>query len=997
MLSALLAPLRFLFRALAMRVSLPLLRFTAFAVTWIASGLAVACLGGVVAFFMIASTVPDPSPLYRYRPVVATEVTDQSGNAMFRLSREYRLFVPYEDLPDHLIYAFLVAEDQRFFEHGGVDGISLLRAAFANIKRSYQKQRALGGSTITQQVAKMYVGADRTFMRKLREAILAAKLEQRLEKSQILEIYLNEVFFGVNTYGVGAATERYFGKSIKDLDLSEAAFLAALPKGPNNYHPLRHPEAAKERRDWVLARMAEAGIISQLDAQYAVAQSLPQTIHYGLRGSPSSYFDLEVQRELEQRFGEAAIYSQGLQARSSLDPDLQQLAEMTLQEHILTLDVKEGFRGPIQRLNLHEKGWDRAFLDLQLAQVFPGWRPALIIQTSGAQARLLFKTGQEGRMRLEDMAWARPYRFGQGPGPYPERVDQVLFPGDVVWVEALAERPAELPGTGPGKDQGEEPALPGNAASLLNAAYVEVSAQMNASANADATPRDNGEAPAESTSLGLPRYRLRQLPLLSGAALVMDTQTAQIKALVGGVSPKLSHFNRATQALRQPGSTIKPFVALAALSNGLSPNTKLADQKLTIRSPGAPDWSPQNYDRKFWGNISLSKALTYSRNVPMVRLYQKLGLGPINQTLQALRLYDAPLSNPSVVLGANETSLMRLAAAYAAIANHGVYRQPTTLAHVEGSDGVLLFSAQQESREQCLMSAFCQLLDGEAAVSQQAAKDLQGMLRQVMVQGTGRSTQAKVPYPLMGKTGTSNAARDAWFIGFDEHTLIAVFVGYDTPESLGKRATGGGIAGPIFADLFNGMRDWQNGQLSIAMKARGFRVGRSFDREAERGLAALGIAQDGHKTKRTAAAERKRAPQKPQQPQQPTTTNPTPVNTPSVGNHPSGLNSGLVSGLSPQTADPASNTLLPGAGFGGATNSGQAYINPGYAGQGFANQGFANQGYVNQGFTNQGYANQGVFASPPPVPQVYYPAPAPAPVLVPQPYYGQPVLVPLTR
>ncbi len=972
LLSGLLFPARALWRLFAVQLSLPLVRFTAFMVTWLASALAVACLSGVVAFFMIASTVPDPSPLYRYRPVVATEVTDQTGSAMFRLSREYRLFVPYEDLPDHLIYAFLVAEDQRFFEHSGVDGISLLRAAVANIKRSYQKQRALGGSTITQQVAKMYVGADRTFMRKLREAILAAKLEQRLEKSQILEIYLNEVFFGVNTYGVGAASERYFGKSVKDLDLSEAAFLAALPKGPNNYHPLRHPQAAKERRDWVLARLAEAGIISDLDAQYAAAQSLPQTIHYGLRGSPSSYFDLEVQRELEQRFGETAIFSQGLQARSSLDPELQQLAEMTLQEHILTLDAKEGFRGPIQRFNLNDKGWDRAFLDLQLAQVFPGWRPALVVQTSGEQARLLFKTGEEGRMRFEDMAWARPYRFGLGPGPYPQRVDQALFPGDVIWVEALAERPAVLQNERPAP----EPALPGNAASLLNAAYHEISTKA--------------DEPDQATSQGLPRYRLRQLPLLSGAALVMDTKTAQIKALVGGVSPKLSSFNRATQALRQPGSTIKPFVALAALDAGLTPKTKLLDKKLTITSPGAPDWSPQNYDREFWGPISLTKALTYSRNVPMVRLYEKLGLEPINQTLQALQLYDRPVTNPSVVLGANETSLMRLAAAYAAIANGGVYQQPTTLAQVEDADGVLLFSAQEASREQCLMSAFCQLLEARNASSPEAATALQGMLRKVMTDGTGRATQAKVPYPLMGKTGTSNSARDAWFIGFDEHTLIAVFVGYDTPESLGKKATGGGIAGPIFADLFNGMRDWQNGQLSIAMKARGFRVGRAFDREAERGLAAVGRPQDGAtpeakpatrpKTAKATAASKQR---------QAKTPSARPQTVGLVTDHPSGLVTG------------ASGTVLPGAGYAlpgdanqGTANNGYA-TNNAYAGQGYVVPGFTNQGYVNQGYSNQGFGNQGIFASPPPVPQVLYPAPAP--VLVPQSYYGQPVFVPLTR
>ncbi len=816
-------PLRFVVRLVAVQLSMPMLRFLAGGLTWLASGLALAALTSVVGFFLLASSVPDPSPLYRYRPVVASEISDQAGQTMFRLSHEYRLFAPYQDMPNHLIYAFLVAEDQRFFEHSGVDGVSLLRAAAANVQRSFQKQRALGGSTITQQVSKMYVGSERTFLRKLREAIFAAKLEQRLSKQKILEIYLNEVFFGVNTYGVGAAAERYFGKKIQDLTLSEAAFLAALPKGPNNYHPLRHPEAAKERRDWVLARMAEAGIISELDAQFAVSQPLPQTIHYGLRGTPTTYFDLEVKRELEQRFGESALYSQGLRVRSSLDPELQSLAEMSLQEHIIALDIKAGFRGPIQQFDLSLPGWDREFLDLQLAQVFEGWQPALVVKANAERAVLVFKSGARGLMRLEDMAWARPYRFGQKPGAYPQRVDQALQAGDVIWVEAHEDRQAEGEIKHPQIDQ---PTL-GNPSMLLAA-----------------LSQPQGAEPGLSDEQ-LKRYRLRQLPILSGAALVMDTRTAQIKALVGGISPKLSHFNRATQAMRQPGSTIKPFVALAALEQGLRPSSKLQDNKLTISLAGSPDWSPQNYDRKFWGSISLSKALTYSRNVPMVRLYQKLGMKPISQTMQGLGLYDAPLHNPSAVLGANETSLMRLAAAYAAVANDGIYREPTTLSQVEDADGLLLFNAQEGDREQCLMSAFCQALEAREVASAKSAGDLRAMLRSVMTDGTGRSTQAKVPHALMGKTGTSNAARDAWFIGFDQHTLVAVFVGYDTPESLGDKATGGGIAGPIFANIFKSMRAWQSGQFSIAMTARGFRVGRSFDAQTEVALAELGRSQQG--------------------------------------------------------------------------------------------------------------------------------------------------------
>lgn len=929
---------------------MPLLRFLAGLLTWLTGGLAIAALLGVVGFFWLANSVPDPSPLYRYRPVVASEVSDQAGQTMFRLSHEYRLFVPYQDLPNHLVYAFLVAEDQRFFEHAGVDGVSLLRAAAANVQRSYQKQRALGGSTITQQVSKMYVGSERTFMRKLREAIFAAKLEQRLSKQQILEIYLNEVFFGVNTYGVGAAAERYFGKLVQDLTLSEAAFLAALPKGPNNYHPLRHPEAAKERRDWVLARMAEAGIISDLDAQYAVTQPLPQTIHYGLRGTPSTYFDLEVKRELEQRFGESALYSQGLRVRSSLDPELQKLAEMSLQEQIITLDVKAGFRGPIQQFDLSLPGWDRQFLDLQLAQVFEGWQPALVIKADAERAVLVFKSGAKGLMLLEDMAWARPYRFGQAPGAYPERVDQVLQAGDAIWVEVAEERAPTAEQQRPPADQ---PAL-GSPALLAAALTLPTSA-----------------APGLSEDQ-LKRYRLRQLPILSGAALVMDTQTAQIKALVGGVSPKLSHFNRATQAMRQPGSTIKPFVALAALEQGLRPSDTLTDKPLTIRQAGAPDWSPQNYDRKFWGSISLSKALTYSRNVPMVRLYEKFGMTPISQTLQGLGLYDAPLRNPSAVLGANETSLMRLAAAYAAVANDGIYREPTTLSQVEDADGLLLFNATEAGREQCLMSAFCQALEEREVASARASSDLRTMLRAVMTDGTGRSTQAKLPYAVMGKTGTSNAARDAWFIGFDEHTLVAVFVGYDTPETLGEKATGGGIAGPIFADIFKSMREWQSGQFSIAMKARGFRVGRSFDQQNTLALAALG------RPDRQGTGETPNAGTKPRKQQ----------------DQAQNRNKSKPQSPAPAAQQPAtSGTLAAGHGL----------YDPGASGAGLNAGGFNNSGLV----SGQAAGYGSYLAAPPPLPSGAYLVPSlpqmaapmptlvyPAPVLVPQPGYGQPIFWP---
>ena len=754
-------------------------------------------------FFLVddvEQTLPEPKPISRFAATRTTVVYDPSGAESFRVANEYRLFEPIHTMPKILIAAFIAAEDQRFYEHKGVDGESFARAMFQNIRRVMQDKRALGGSTITQQVAKISMGNDRTFTRKLREALYATKLERSLSKDQIMEIYLNKIYFGVNTYGVGAAAERYFGKSVQQLNLSEVAYLAALPKGPVNYHPTRRTEAARARRNWVVSRMLELDMISRVEAEVATARELPQTLYYELRGAPRGHFNKEVNRELRARYGKNAVGEQGLKVVSTFEPETQKLTELVLSRHLLEMDALMGYRGPVGRVDMTDPAWDLRFLSMKNPSDFGNWQLALVLETRGHRAGIVLDNGRMGRLTLPDVKWARKYSNGEKINPLPWRVSDVVKVGDVILVE---------PSSG----------------AIASPIFDDETPDLNERAQ---SLRARVDAMRDELSTA-PRYRLRQNPELNGAAIVLDAKTSQVRAMSGGFSSSQSAFNRASQALRQPGSTVKPFVALAALESGYKPWSILNDKEMTLTLKGGEIWTPKNAGGGYWERVRLDRALVHSRNVPMVNLYYDVGRDKINDVLQKVDLYDEFIDTPSVVLGANETTLVRLASAYAAIANGGKFREATALASVHDSHDELLFTSNNEQIEECEQSVMCRANTQERIASTYAVNSLKKILREAMLKGTGKNVQKLVAEPVWGKTGTTNGARDAWFAGFTDDLVIAIYVGYDTPRSLGDKATGGRIAGPIFADLLNGLRRLETGDDPAATRIASFKPGRAFE------------------------------------------------------------------------------------------------------------------------------------------------------------------------
>lgn len=774
----------------------------------IAGGITYACLFAAVTvgagFFLvdtIENTLPEPKPISRFSTTRTTQVFDPSGAESFRVANEYRLFEPIHTMPEILISAFIAAEDQRFYEHSGLDGESFARAMVQNVRRVMTDKRLLGGSTITQQVAKISMGADRTMARKLREAIYATKLERSLTKDQILEIYLNKIYFGVNTYGVGAAAERYFGKSVQQLNLSEVAYLAALPKGPVNYHPTRRPEAAKARRDWVVSRMLELDMISQVEAEVAVSRALNKELFYGLRSAARGHFNKEVKRELGQRFGQNAIGTQGFEVVSTFEPETQKFAELTLSRHLLELDALMGFRGPLTRVDMTDPAWDQRFLSVENPSDFENWQTALVLEVRNHRAGIVLDNGRMGRLTLQDVKWARKYSNGEKIYPLPWRVSDVVSVGDIILVEPLS----------------------GATASPI---FDETTPDLNRMAQR----LRNRVAEKRSDLPTAPRYRLRQNPELNGSVVILDAKSSQVKAMVGGYSSTQSAFNRATQAQRQPGSTIKPFIALTALENGYRGWSKLKDEEMTLTLKGGEIWTPKNAGGGFWGEMSLEQAIVHSKNVPLVNLYYQLGHEKLNETFEGMNLYDEYINTPSVVLGANETSLLRLTAAYGALANDGTYREPTTIASVRDPHGELLYASNNDLTVDCLATAFCHRNEESSVASFKAVQRLKTILRKGMEEGTGKNVNKLLSETVYGKTGTTNGSRDAWFVGFTDDLVVGVFVGYDNPRSLGENATGSRVAGPIFADLMNGIRKLENGDETSAAQLASYSTSQAFDR-----------------------------------------------------------------------------------------------------------------------------------------------------------------------
>ncbi len=737
--------------------------------------------GGYFAWLRFSADLPDVDGLRNYQPPVMSRVYAGDARLMAELATERRIFVPYSAMPDVVKQAFVSAEDQNFWIHRGVDPLAIVRAGVFDLTHMGQGRRPVGASTITQQVAKnMLLDNQVSLARKAREAILAMRIEQNLSKERILELYLNEIYLGMGSYGVAAAAQAYFDKPLEKLSLSEAAFLAALPKAPNNYNPFRFPDAAKARRDWVLDRMAEDHVIQAAQAASAKAEAIVPAEFRRPQPIPGAeWFAEDVRRELIARFGADVTTQGGLMVRTSLDPVLQTAAEKAVRDGLMAYDRKMGgWRGPVSHLDGGAglaKDWAGPLSQVARPPgMLPDWRLAVVLGASDTEARLgwLDPAGQAavqapqqrfGTLALSDLAWARPVKDGK-PGPAPRRMAEVVQQGDVVMIE------------------------PGAAAQAPQAA------QPPKSQPAGPDPRGK-PAPVPQQ-----RLALRQIPIVQGALVSLDPTTGRVLAMVGGWSFEGSQFNRATQAQRQPGSSFKPFVYLTALEKGVSPSQRFLDAPVVMDMGAAGRWRPNNYEMEFGGPTPLRVALERSLNLVTLHVAQSVGMEAIAETAIAFHEVDSMPRVLPAALGAVETTVLREAGAYASLDEGGREVFPSLIDSVQDRDGHVVWRPSAIECGDCTDQASPpQLTDQRKEIADPASVfQLVTMMQGVTTRGTGVNVVAGLGHPIAGKTGTTQDFTDAWFSGFTPDLVTTVWVGFDNPATLGNNETGAAVAGPIW-------------------------------------------------------------------------------------------------------------------------------------------------------------------------------------------------------
>ncbi len=574
-------------------------------------------IGASVTVFYFDRDLPSHKQLANYVPATGTKVYAADGSFMVEFESEHRIPVAIDKIPPVLIHAFLAAEDRDFYTHKGVNPVAIFRAAVADVGRYQKGQRPMGASTITQQVVRHFLLTNEvSVVRKIKEMLLAYRIEHELSKERILEIYLNEIYLGAGAYGVAAAADTYFQKPLDQLTLAEAAFIAALPKAPNNYHPVRHAPAARTRRDWVLTSMAEGGWITQDEAKAAMAEALRVHVREP-DGGQNGYFAEEVRRELIGRFGDKAVYEGGMKVHTSYRPNYQKIAETAFRNGLVDYDRRHGWRGPLAHLP-NPAAAVAALPGMADPPGITSWQVAAVTAVDGGSVRVTLRNGATGVIPLQDMLWARKTLDDQRLGAGVHRALDVVQPGDIVLVEPVA-------------------------TAAVTAAAAPVKARY--------APR---QPPSET------RYVLRQLPDVSGGVVVMDPKTGRINALVGGWSFQQSQFDRATQAKRQPGSAFKPFVYVTALANGFTPQSVVDDAPIELpQGPGQPPWRPVNYEGNYVGPSTIEDALVHSRNLVTARLSTMIGLPSIAKTVQDFDVMDRMPLYYSMVLGAGETTLLR--------------------------------------------------------------------------------------------------------------------------------------------------------------------------------------------------------------------------------------------------------------------------------------------------------------------------------------------------
>ncbi len=710
--------------------------------------------------FVYSHDLPGHEALANYTPPTISRIYSREGRIVDEFAVERRLFVPGEEIPDLVAHAFVSAEDRNFYQHSGYDPRAIA-AAFVEAVRSRGRD-VRGASTITQQVMKNFLlDGSRTVERKVREIILAARIETALSKDRILELYLNEIFLGQNSYGVAAAAQTYFNTNLEDLTLEQAAYLAALPQAPSNFHPVRDYDRAISRRNYVLREMFENGYITRQDMERASATPL-ETVQGGhiepfrTAMPPRNYFTDEIRRQLSAQYGENEFLSGGYAVRATMDESLQRVAERALRRALESYDREQGvWRGPAARIDPallgDEAAWRAALADTEIARDIEGWAPAVVLSVNAQAARLGIEDMALDRdahvILAEDVTWARPLNPDGSRGRQARGPDDLLAPGDVVHVQALS-------ADGDGAVQG---------------------------------------------------WSLRQVPEVQGGFMAMDVNTGRVLAMQGGFSYQQSSFNRATQATRQPGSSFKTLVYAAALDSGYSPNTIVIDAPFEMETPEGI-WRPQNASDRYYGPTPLRTGIEMSRNLMTVRLAQDVGMETVARYAERFGVYDRMQPFLSNALGSQETTLFRMVAAYAMFANGGERVDPTLVDRIQDRWGNTVYRQDQRQCPDCQVAALeagiapAVISNRQRVINPITAYQLTSMMQGVVDRGTAASS-VNLPVPAAGKTGTTNEARDVWFVGYTSSIAAGCYIGFDQPRPLGRSASGGRLCGPVFNDF----------------------------------------------------------------------------------------------------------------------------------------------------------------------------------------------------
>jgi len=738
--------------ALARAMKLTLRNWWKYALIGVGGTILGVFLGIAVYIFVVTYDLPDYQALAHYEPPVTSRVYAADGTLIGEYARERRLYMPIGSIPALVRGAFLSAEDKNFYRHPGIDLSGIIRAIINNISNAGTNRRPEGASTITQQVAKNFLlSGEVSISRKIREAVLAMRIDDAFSKNQILELYLNQIFLGQNSYGVASAALNYFGKSLDELDVAETAYLAALPKAPSYYHPVLHKTAAIARRNWVIDQMADNGYITPEQAEAAKAEDLvTRTRAFGAQTQDVDYFVEEVRRVLYDRYGERALYDGGLQVHSTLVTRLQEIAVRSLRAGLIAYDHRHGWRGAQVKVDL-AGDWRAAFAAMRNQSGVKTWQLAVVTGISGNTTEIALQDGTTGQIPFSELAWARQ-EIRTWTGPAVSKPSDVVHPGDVVYVEKRA---------------------------------------------------DGGG------------FSLRQVPEVNGAIVVMNPHTGQVLAMSGGFSFGSSVFNRATQAMRQVGSTFKPFVYATALDNGYTPITKVLDAPFSAPMGGGRGmWSPENYNQKFYGPLTLRRGIELSRNVMTVRLAYHVGMERVSETAERMGVYPHLPRYLAMALGAGETTLMKLTTGYAEFVNGGRRVLPSVIDRIQDRHGYTIYKHDARVCEGCndpswrgqeeplLAEERPQVLDPRTAYQ------IVSLLEGVVQRGTATVVKA-VGKPLAGKTGTSNDEKDTWFVGFSPDLAVGVFVGFDNPRDLGRGEAGGHTAAPVFRDFMKAALDGQ--------------------------------------------------------------------------------------------------------------------------------------------------------------------------------------------